>query len=274
MDISIFNYIKEKTKKFEHNSLQYTDYDDIEDYEIICDNDKLLIVYGFMSKFNMYQIHWAASEAEFLIDFIKQLNKEIFISFVPNQWMDLFKNNNFIEFALLRDYWMNNLESIPNCDKYIKLTFDECEEASKLTMLCKDQSREFFGETKQWFEEWISGDTSADSDYKDNCVLIHKENNCIAGIVCVATYGHDSPRGTVVWIRELAVNPKFQGRGIGRKLLIQALNYGKENGAVRSFLMADDCNANAINLYKNVGFIPSEEVGQLDMIYKINCEVK
>lgn len=270
MNISIFNCVKEKIEKFEYNSLKYTDFDDIKDYEIICDNDNLLAINGFKNKFNMYELLWATNKAESLIDFVKQLklNKEIYISFVPSQWLDLFRSNNFLEFAVLRDYWMNNLDFIPNCDKYIKLAYSECEQASNVTLSCKEQSREFFGETKEWFEEWISNDKSIDSDYKDNCVLIHKEDNYIAGIVCVATYGHDSPRGTVVWIRELAVNPKFQGKGIGRKLLIQALNYGKEHGASRSFLMADDHNINAINLYKNVGYIPSTEIGQLDMIYK------
>ncbi len=269
MDISNFNYIKEKTENFKHNSLEYIDYDDLKDYEIICDNDQLLALHGLKNKFNMYEIHWATNEANFLIDYVKQLNKEIFIAFIPNRWVDIFKSNNFIEFGVLRDYWMNSLDSIPDCEKYIELTEDECEEASNVTLSCKEQSREFFGETADWFKEWINSDNSLDSDNKNYSVLVHKEDGLIAGIVCVATYGHDSPRGTVVWIRELAVNPKFQGRGIGRKLLLQALNYGKEHGAVRSFLMADDCNTNAINLYKNIGFVPNEEAGQIDMVYKI-----
>lgn len=269
MDISIFNNIKEKADKFKHNSLEYLDYEDIKDYEVICDNNQLLALLGFKNKFNMYEVHWATNEANLLIDCIKQLNKEIFISFVPNQWLNLLKISNFKEYGVLRDYWMNSLDSIPNCEKYIKLTDDKCEEASNVTLSCKEQSREFFGETTEWFKEWINSNDSTDSDYKDCAVLVHNEVNCIAGIVCVATYGHDSQKGTVAWIRELAVNHKFQGKGVGRKLLLQALNYGKEHGAVRAFLMADDCNANAINLYKSVGFIPNEEIGQIDMVYKI-----
>lgn len=269
MDNLVFNKIKEKAENFEHNSLMYVDYEDIKNYEILCDNSQLLILFGLKDKFEMHEIHWATNEASFLIDFVKHLNKEIFISFIPNNWVDLFKSNNFIEYGILRDYWMNRLDFIPSCENYIKLTEDECEEASNVTLSCKEQSREFFGETLEWFKEWIKSDSSTDSDYKDCAVLVHKEYDNLAGIVCVATYGHNSSKGTVVWIRELAVNPKFQGKGIGRKLLLQGLNYGKEHGAVRAFLMADDCNTNAISLYKSVGFVPNEEPGQIDMVYKL-----
>ncbi len=269
MDILNFNYIKERAKKFKHNSLEYTDFDDIKDYEILCDDSNLLALYGFKNEFNMHQIHWAADELDFLMDYIKNINKEIFISFIPVQWVDTLKSNNFTEYAVFRDYWLNGLEFVPGCEEYMKLSEDECEQASKLTLSCKEQSREFFGETAEWFKEWISSDNSTDSEYKDSSVLVHKENDEMAGIVCVATYGHKSQKGAVVWIRELAVNPKFQGKGIGRKLLLQALNYGKDCGADRAFLMADECNNNAINLYKSVGFMPNEEIGQIDMVYRV-----
>ena len=204
MDKNIFDQIEEKLENFKYNSLQYADYDDLKEYEVICDNDQLIAIYGYKDKFNLYEICWATNEANSLINFIKQLNKEVFVSFIPEQWMGLFKDNNFAEFSVFRDYWMNGLDDIPNCSEYIKLTIDECEEASSVTLSCKEQSRGFYGETAQWFEEWINNDTSTDSDYKDNCVLVHKEDNQIAGIVCVANYGHDSQKGTVAWIRELA----------------------------------------------------------------------
>ena len=84
----------------------------------------------------------------------------------------------------------------------------------------------------------------------------------------MAIYGHGSEKGSILWVRELAVSPKSQGQGIGRKLLKQALTYGIDHGAKRSFLMADECNFNAKKLYEDIGFIPSLDEVQIDMIYK------
>ena len=144
MDLNTLDNLKEKIKKFKYNSLEYVDYDDIKDYKILCDNNHLVVIYGLKNNFNMYEIHWASNEANILIDFIIKLNKEVYISFIPNQWFELFISNNFKEFGVLRDYWMNNLDSIPDCEDYIKLTEKECEVASNVTLSCKEQSREFF----------------------------------------------------------------------------------------------------------------------------------
>jgi ribosomal protein S18 acetylase RimI-like enzyme len=62
------------------------------------------------------------------------------------------------------------------------------------------------------------------------------------------------------------VSPEYQGHGIGRALIESTLQYGIERGAVRSFLMADDCNAGAIALYKKIGFEPNDEV-QIDLYF-------
>ncbi len=78
-------------------------------------------------------------------------------------------------------------------------------------------------------------------------------------------YGDESKKGPVLWLREIAVLPQEQGKGIGRKLILQSLGYGKERGAKRAFLMADDCNTNAIGLYKSVGFVPSEDA-EINMV--------
>jgi ribosomal protein S18 acetylase RimI-like enzyme len=83
--------------------------------------------------------------------------------------------------------------------------------------------------------------------------------------VCTATYAHDSQKGPIAWIREVAVRPEYQRMGIGRKLVTQALSYGKENGAVRGFLQADECNIYAIHLYESLGFVSNKHEVQIDM---------
>ena len=74
-------------------------------------------------------------------------------------------------------------------------------------------------------------------------------------------------RGPILWIREyLAYSSRFQNKGIGRKLILKALAYGKKHNAAKAFLAADECNYPGIHLYTDIGFVPSEEKSQIDMI--------
>ena len=58
--------------------------------------------------------------------------------------------------------------------------------------------------------------------------------------------------------------------GIGRKLILKALAYGKKYNSARAFLAADECNVSGIHLYTSIGFVPSEEKSQIDMIKRGN----
>ena len=40
------------------------------------------------------------------------------------------------------------------------------------------------------------------------------------------------------------------------------------DAATRAFLLADDCNTSAIALYRKVGFVPSEDDVQIDLVYQ------
>jgi ribosomal protein S18 acetylase RimI-like enzyme len=153
-------------------------------------------------------------------------------------------------------------------EPYCVIKKDEFEQASGVTRSCRLQSREFQGETPEWTSEWVSGnDPNAKACGSTDCnILVHRMDNKLVGIVCVAIYGHESEKGAIVWIREIAVRPEFQGQGIGRKLLLQGLKYGIEHGAKRAFLAADEYNHNAIKLYQSVGFVPKDGP-QIDMIY-------
>lgn len=84
--------------------------------------------------------------------------------------------------------------------------------------------------------------------------------------MCVATYDYQSEKGPIVWIREIAVNPRFQNKGIGRRLIIKALSYGKKYRATRAFLAADENNVSAIHLYTSIGFLPGDNESQIDML--------
>ena len=99
-------------------------------------------------------------------------------------------------------------------------------------------------------------------------VLACRDGKRMIGIVSTAVYEYESAGGPICWVREVAVLPEYQGGGYGRALVESALQYGKEHGAVRAFLMADDCNIAAIALYRKIGFEPSENNVQIDLVYK------
>ena len=69
----------------------------------------------------------------------------------------------------------------------------------------------------------------------------------------------------------LCVNPKLQGRGLGRKLLSNVLDNAKEYNATCVFLEVRPSNRHAIELYESEGF---NEVGlaQNSIIPRIMAE--
>ena len=55
-------------------------------------------------------------------------------------------------------------------------------------------------------------------------------------------------------LTRLFVRPDFRGKGLGKDLVTQLLNAAKKEGATKVLLQVDSKNANAIALYKKMGF--------------------
>ena len=62
--------------------------------------------------------------------------------------------------------------------------------------------------------------------------------------------------------------PTWTIPSMNRMLVESALQYGVDHGATNAFLLADDCNMSAIALYRKVGFTPSEDDVQIDLVYQ------
>jgi ribosomal protein S18 acetylase RimI-like enzyme len=150
------------------------------------------------------------------------------------------------------------------CDEAEFLTARECAQASQVTQACRGLSRGFTGQTPEWISDWIGGRRP---EVQNGAVLVARgPGRTIIGVVCTGTYGHGSENGPIAWIREAAVLPAFQNRGIARRLITQALAYDKLHGARRGFLAVDENNVNAIRLYRDIGFEPSGEESEIDMV--------
>lgn len=221
-------------------------------------------MYGCNPESRQYEFHWVANTAEDLLESIGTPEENVKISFVPPEWVPVFEQHRFTVYAKYNNYFMQNLDTVSAAAEPEFLTEAECAEASEVTLSCKEQSRGFYGQTAEWFRQWIN-DTN--TDIRNKAVLIHREDGKIVGLVCTATYAHNSEKGAVVWIREVAVRPEYQKRGIARKLINQALHYGKLHGAKRAFLAADELNIHAIHLYESIGFAAKKDDAQIDMVY-------
>lgn len=89
--------------------------------------------------------------------------------------------------------------------------------------------------------------------YLDKSVIYIAEVSGIIRGVCVL---HPEDRYTAE-IKNIAVDEKYQGRGIGRSLLNKAIIEAKVKGFTKLLIGTADCGVMQIRLYESVGFVLS-----------------
>lgn len=251
---STFERMVEKAKKHPYSSMNYVDFKDCQNAEVLFERDDLILLRDNSKTPAM--LYFATDRFEALLHVIADMPGALRLHFIPHEYAPQLEKLGFVEWGEYLDFFHDNLADtlalLGNESQPTYLKMEECEEASMVSQKCRLQSRGFEGESKEWFVDWLS----------ENKVIILRKDSKMAGFCCVCIYNE----GTTLWIRELAVAPKFQGIGLGKKLLEQALRYGVENGAVKGFLAADVLNQNAIGLYEKYGFRAKEAKGELQMI--------
>ena len=266
-----FDALRKRALEWEHSSFEYLEYESVASFEPLDDEDGLILLSGVKPEAGIHELHWAANMPEALIEAAKSGGEETLVSFVPADWKARFLEAGFSEFGILREYWIHDLQGTRDAKTTCRpILPDECAEAARITQECRYQSREFFGETLESTQAWLSGeDPNADAaELRHPAILACFDDGKMAGVAFTGVYGYDGKRGPVVWVRELAVSPAFQGRGYGRALMESVLQYGIDHGAKNAFLMADDCNSGAVALYRSVGFEPNEDDAQIDLVYQ------
>ena len=234
--------------------MNYIDYDDCKNSDILFDCDDLILLYDNSKAPAM--LFFAADDFEALIKIIADISGKQRLHFVPREFATQLNNLGFVEWGEYIDFW--NIDLINTAARFAAvgktefLSKDECEQASIVSRKCKLQSRGFEGESAEWFSEWLN----------ENKVIVSRIDSKVAGFCCVSIYNE----GTTLWIREIAVDPEHQGKGSGKKMIEQAIKYGIENGAVKGFLAADILNKNAINLYNKYDFHAKNTDSELQMI--------
>ena len=252
-----FDVIVEKSKKYKYSSMNYIDYEDCENAEVLYDCDELILLHDKSKTPAM--LYFATDDFESVVKIIADISGKLRLHFVPREFAVELEKLGFIEWGEYVDFWNYNLTNtvarFDNIGEIEYLSGEECEEASIVSQKCRLQSRGFEGESQEWFTKWLT----------ENKVIILRKDSAIVGFCCVSIYNE----GTTLWIREVAVDPAYQGTGLGKKLMEQAIRYGSDNGAIKGFLAADVLNKNAISLYEKYGFHAKDIDGEFQMI-KIN----
>ena len=79
----------------------------------------------------------------------------------------------------------------------------------------------------------------------------------MAGSVFVVP-AEDGEEGTAQ-LRMLYVEPMFRGRGVGGRLVAEAVSFARISGYRRIMLWTQDCLASARSIYQKAGFVLAKE---------------
>ena len=249
-----FEKLKDRAKAFRYSSFGYLDFEECAGSDVL-ENGKGLIFLLDSSK-PPKKVNFAFDDFERFADALSKTEGEIRVNFVPHEFVKPLEAMGFEVFAEFMDFFNRDLAktaaAVKTAGKTEFLTRDECAQAAEVSQKCAFQSRGFTGETAEWFENWLG----------ENDVITEKTDGKIAGFCCVSVYGE----GTTLWVREVAVDPELQGKGLGGKLIARSLEYGLKKGARKAFLAADVKNRSAIGLYKKYGFEPREDDSEIQMV--------
>ena len=255
INVDTFNEIIQNTREFKYSSLNYIEFSDYVNAEVLYNNNDLVMLHDRSKSPEV--LFFATNDFETVINATSELpSSKLRLHFVPHEYAARLKDLGFSEWGEYADFWNEDLVStsryLGNICEPKFLVKEECEEVSLLSQRCRLQSRGFEGESAEWFMEWLD----------ENKVIVWREGEEIVGYCCVSIYNE----GTTLWIREIAADPTFQGKGFGKKLMEQAILYGVSNGAVKGFLAADILNENAIGLYRKYDFHIKGTDSELQMI--------
>lgn len=85
--------------------------------------------------------------------------------------------------------------------------------------------------------------------------LLHEEEGALAAFCWTKVQDDEHEIGEIGEIYVIAVNPDFQGRGLGRELVLAGLEHLSGLGIAKAMLYVDRDNAGARALYRSLGFV-------------------
>lgn len=86
------------------------------------------------------------------------------------------------------------------------------------------------------------------------------EGEIVAGMVSILFTVSTAEGGRAAWLEDMVVHPDHRGRGIGGRLLEEAINRARAAGCSRITLLTDSTNTSAMRFYGRSGFTRSQMV--------------
>ena len=84
--------------------------------------------------------------------------------------------------------------------------------------------------------------------------VARNDENKVIGMVSAQLVISTAQGSYSAWIEDMVVAEGFRGRGLGRRLLDEAISWAKEKGASRAQLLVDMENEPAIGYYQHLGW--------------------
>lgn len=96
------------------------------------------------------------------------------------------------------------------------------------------------------------GELKAVIDSDASILLFAYCGDLVAGMLTLGRY--PSPTGLKLWIEDVVVDEAFRGRGIGRRLVEQAISLAETAGNATLMLTSNPTRVAANGLYRAIGF--------------------
>jgi ribosomal protein S18 acetylase RimI-like enzyme len=103
--------------------------------------------------------------------------------------------------------------------------------------------------TREYFERILKSENI-------HFFIAELDNKQIAGMITIGTYM--IPSGKKAWIEDVVVDESQRGKGIGKELILHAINYSGSLGAKSVGLTSRPSRTSANRLYQKLGFVKYE----------------
>lgn len=255
-------------RAYPYHSFEYKSPEDLADHQVIHQTNAALISYRNQGE--RIALEWAAKDAACLVAALDQAAAQLpylplAIEFVPECFVPVLEKAGYKIEAEFIDFFVDDLQGLPLDTTSIPATqYLPKGQPALAQVVAIDQSvsgttRGYFSEDMDFLQQWQQDEHAV-------ILTCRSAQDALLGFCCVTLYGFDSPKGPTLWLRKVAVHPQAQAKGIGRTLVTQALDYGRQRHATRAFLACDVENQHAIALYQRAGFRPRPGRGQINML--------
>lgn len=90
------------------------------------------------------------------------------------------------------------------------------------------------------------------------CIMVAQANEGVVGMCSGQLTVSTAEGGPALLVEDVVVNPKWQGQGLGRRLMDQLSAWAKNKGVSRLQLLADRNNKTALDFYAKLGWQTTE----------------